>query len=222
VHAQGSCWAFSTTGALEGAWQIATGKLVSLSEQQLVDCSKAEGNQGCSGGLMDNGFKYEESAAVCTEDSYPYQAQNGICHTSGCTVGIPDHGVTGYKDVTPQDEDALAEAVAQQPVSVAIEADQSIFQLYTGGVLDGACGTQLDHGVLAVGYGVEDGKKYWLVFMAPEGTQKKTATQGHAPFGEASWPDFYPRGWGSLVPNASRGPCPVSTTNLPLGQKSGP
>jgi len=159
----GSCWAFSTTGALEGAWQVATGQLLSFSEQQLMDCSKAEGNQGCSGGLMDNGFKYEETATICTESSYPYTAKNGICHTSGCSVGIPEHGVTGYKDVTPDDEDALAEAVAQQPVSVAIEADKTVFQLYKAGVLDGACGTQLDHGVLAVGFGVEDGKKYWLV-----------------------------------------------------------
>ncbi|CAE7211553.1 CEP2 [Symbiodinium necroappetens] len=159
----GSCWAFSTTGALEGAWAIATGKLVSLSEQQLVDCSKKFGNQGCSGGLMDNGFKYEEQAPVCTEDSYPYLAKNGICKASGCTVGIPAHGVTGYKDVKVDDEQALMDAVSKQPVSVAIEADQMAFQMYKSGVLTKTCGTKLDHGVLVVGYGTEDGTDYWLV-----------------------------------------------------------
>mmetsp|Transcript_119589 Transcript_119589/g.168193 ORF Transcript_119589/g.168193 Transcript_119589/m.168193 type:complete len:459 (+) Transcript_119589:57-1433(+) len=159
----GSCWAFSTTGALEGAWAIATGKLVSLSEQQLVDCSKKYGNQGCSGGLMDNAFKYEEQAPVCTEDSYPYLAKNGICKASGCTVGIPAHGVTGYKDVKVDDEQALMDAVSKQPVSVAIEADQMAFQMYKSGVLTKTCGTKLDHGVLVVGYGTEDGKDYWLV-----------------------------------------------------------
>ncbi|CAE7296582.1 XCP1 [Symbiodinium sp. CCMP2592] len=159
----GSCWAFSTTGALEGAWAIATSKLVSLSEQQLVDCSKKFGNEGCSGGLMDNGFKYEEQAPVCTEDSYPYLAKNGICKASGCKVGIPAHGVTGYKDVKADDEQSLMDAVSKQPVSVAIEADQMAFQLYKGGVLSKTCGTKLDHGVLVVGYGTEDGKDYWLV-----------------------------------------------------------
>eukprot|EP00933_Yihiella_yeosuensis_P037513 TRINITY_DN3147_c0_g1_i4.p1 TRINITY_DN3147_c0_g1~~TRINITY_DN3147_c0_g1_i4.p1 ORF type:complete len:234 (-),score=76.48 TRINITY_DN3147_c0_g1_i4:158-859(-) len=98
----GSCWAFSTTGAMEGAWAIATGKLVSLSEQQLVDCGGSTGNQGCNGGLMDNGFKYEEGVAVCTEESYPYTAKTGICQASGssCKPGVPKGGIVGYKDVT--------------------------------------------------------------------------------------------------------------------------
>ena len=159
----GSCWAFSAIGALEGAWEIATGKLDSFSEQQLVDCSRAQGNQGCSGGLMDNAFKYEEGNAVCTEASYGYTARGGTCQAATCTAGIPKGGVVGFKDVTPRSEQALMEAVAQQPVSVAIEADKSIFQLYSGGVLNGACGTNLDHGVVVVGYGEESGKPYWLV-----------------------------------------------------------
>ena len=112
---------------------------------------------------MDNGFKYEEQAPVCTEDSYPYTAKNGICKASGCTVGIPAHGVKSYVDVKADDEQSLMDAVAKQPVSVAIEADQMAFQLYKSGVLTKTCGTKLDHGVLVVGYGTEDGTDYWLV-----------------------------------------------------------
>jgi len=143
----GSCWAFSTTGGAEGAWQIATSNLVSLSEQQLVDCSKQ--NSGCNGGLMDAGFSFLKSSGSCTEQSYPYTARDGSCKRS-CTFGIPQGGVTGYRDVSGG-ESGLASALQSGPVSVAIEADQSAFQLYKGGVLSGNCGTQLDHGVLLVG-----------------------------------------------------------------------
>mmetsp|Transcript_62028 Transcript_62028/g.192559 ORF Transcript_62028/g.192559 Transcript_62028/m.192559 type:complete len:480 (-) Transcript_62028:104-1543(-) len=158
----GSCWSFATTGALEGAWQIATGKLVSLSEQQLVDCSK-DGNEGCSGGSMDLAFTYLKGRAVCAAASYPYTASEGRCQEANCTEGIPRGGVQGYHDVTPQDERALMEAVAKQPVAVAIEADQAAFQLYHGGILTKECGKKLDHGVLLVGYGTEDGVDYWKV-----------------------------------------------------------
>jgi len=157
----GSCWSFSTTGALEGAWQIATGKLVSLSEQQLVDCSSD--NHGCQGGSMDLAFQFLEKQALCTEDSYAYKAQQGTCQESSCTVGIPKGSIKGFKDVPAKDTQALMEAVAKQPVSVAIEADESAFQLYRGGVLTQKCGNKLDHGVLLVGYGTEDGVDYWKV-----------------------------------------------------------
>eukprot|EP00441_Pelagodinium_beii_P036624 CAMPEP_0197648722 /NCGR_PEP_ID=MMETSP1338-20131121/27927_1 /TAXON_ID=43686 ORGANISM="Pelagodinium beii, Strain RCC1491" /NCGR_SAMPLE_ID=MMETSP1338 /ASSEMBLY_ACC=CAM_ASM_000754 /LENGTH=341 /DNA_ID=CAMNT_0043222771 /DNA_START=12 /DNA_END=1037 /DNA_ORIENTATION=+ len=160
----GSCWAFSTTGSLEGAWAVATGKLVSLSEQQLVDCAGGKfGNDGCSGGLMDNAFKYEEQAAVCTEESYPYKALVSTCKAVNCTVGLPKGAVVGYKDVAPQDQQALMDAVAKGPVSVAIEADQMAFQTYKSGVLTKTCGAKLDHGVLIVGYGTDAGKDYWIV-----------------------------------------------------------
>jgi len=158
----GSCWSFSTTGALEGAWKVATGKLVSLSEQQLVDCAH-NGNMGCSGGSMDLAFEYLEKHNVCTEESYPYLAKQGKCHQKNCTVAVPKGSIVGFKDVTPQDTQALMEAVSEQPVSVAIEADQMAFQLYQGGILTKKCGKKLDHGVLAVGYGTENGVDYWKV-----------------------------------------------------------
>lgn len=157
----GSCWAFSTTGSTEGAHFLKTGKLVSLSEQQLVDCSGAEGNMGCQGGLMDNGFEYIiKNNGLCSESEYPYTASQGTCQTS-CQVQAT---ISSYKDVPHNDENALKAAAAQQPVSVAIEADKSSFQFYSGGVYDSSdCGTQLDHGVLVVGYGVDSGKKFWKV-----------------------------------------------------------
>lgn len=157
----GSCWAFSTTGALEGAWEVATGKLVSLSEQQLVDCSQE--NNGCNGGSMDAAFKFLREQGSCTESSYPYTAKDGKCGESKCSVAIPKGSVTGYFDVPVNDDKALMEAVAQQPVSVAIEADQMSFQLYKKGILTKECSNKLDHGVLLVGYGTENGTDYWKV-----------------------------------------------------------
>jgi len=157
----GSCWSFSATGALEGAYEIATGTLVSISEQQLVDCSTK--NSGCSGGLMDYAFEYMESNDMCTEASYSYTGSAGSCEATSCSTGIKAGTVTGYYDVEADSEEALMEAVSQQPVSVAIEADQSAFQLYSSGVLTATCGTNLDHGVLVVGYGELDGTKYWKV-----------------------------------------------------------
>jgi KDEL-tailed cysteine endopeptidase len=157
----GSCWAFSTTGSVEGAWFLAKGDLVSLSEQQLVDCSDAEGNQGCNGGLMDQAFQYIiDNKGITTEAAYPYTAADGTCQAKGKPVAAT---LTGYKDVAANNELALETAIVQQPVSVAVEADQSVFQFYSGGVMDSACGTQLDHGVLAVGYGTDGGKEYYKV-----------------------------------------------------------
>ena len=144
----GSCWAFSTTGGLEGAWQIASGNLVSMSEQFFVDCSKQ--NSGCNGGLMDYAFSFAEGTAVATEDSYAYTARDGTCKSS-FTTAIPQGGVTGYSDVG-NSASALQSALNSNPVSVAIQADQSVFQQYTGGVISSGCGSNLDHGVLATGY----------------------------------------------------------------------
>merc|ERR1712136_253066 len=137
------------------------GDLSPLSEQQLVDCDTVD--SGCNGGLMDNGFAFAEKNAMCTEDSYSYTARKGTCKASSCTVGLAQGSVTGYKDVSTDSEQALMSAVAQQPVSIAIEADQSSFQSYSSGVLTASCGTKLDHGVLAVGYGTDVGTDYWKV-----------------------------------------------------------
>lgn len=158
----GSCWAFSATGSMEGTYFVASGKLVSLSEEDLVQCDH-NGDQGCQGGLMDNAFEWVSKNGICSEASYPYTSGTGTTGTckKGCTPVVT---LTGHTDVPSKDEDALKAAVSKQPVSVAIEADKSAFQLYKSGVLDNpACGTQLDHGVLVVGYGTASGKDYWKV-----------------------------------------------------------
>jgi C1A family cysteine protease len=157
----GSCWTFSATGAIEGAWAIAKGQLVDLAEQQLVDCASgiSYGSHGCSGGQMEGAFKYVIEHGQCSLASYPYTAKDGTC-TSCTTVAH----VSSCSDVKPSDQISLKGAVAQQPVSIAIEADTRYFQSYSGGVLtSSSCGTSLDHGVLIVGYGTENGIDYWLV-----------------------------------------------------------
>jgi len=160
----GSCWAFSTTGSLEGQHFKKTGDLLSLSEQQMVDCSGDYGNMGCNGGLMDNAFKYIKAVGgLELESVYPYTAEDGQCKFDKSEAKAT---VTGYVDVKSEDEDALKQAVATVgPVSVAIDASHLSFQMYTSGVYhEFLCSqTRLDHGVLVVGYGTEDGSDYWLV-----------------------------------------------------------
>lgn len=158
----GSCWSFSTTGAIEGINFIKTSKLVSLSEQQLVDCDTAT-NQGCNGGFMDDAFTYIKGNGLTTEAAYPYKAVQGVCQLSGKPLAIAAGVIKGFVDVPSGDENALQAAVAQQPVAVAIQANQLAFQFYSSGVLTGTCGKRLDHGVLAVGYGSDGGLAYWKI-----------------------------------------------------------
>eukprot|EP00892_Ulva_mutabilis_P003870 jgi/Ulvmu1/1855/UM012_0011.1 len=159
----GSCWAFSTTGSIEGINYLKTGELVSLSEEELVDCD-ANGDHGCSGGLMDNAFTYVvQNGGIDTEKDYSYWGSAfSFCNRR---KEADRHVVTisGYEDVPKNDEGALAQAVAAQPVSVAICANHAL-QLYHSGVFDGDCCDQINHGVLAVGYGTDDnGSDYWKV-----------------------------------------------------------
>lgn len=156
----GSCWAFSTTGSVEGAWFLKTGKLISLSEQQLMDCSYPQGDQSCEGGLMDYAFSYIISnGGICAENNYPYVAKDESCKTCDKVANI-----SKYIDVASNNKTALLEALQYGPVSVAIEADQSSFQLYSSGIYDDPnCGTSLDHGVLLVGAGQENNKNYWII-----------------------------------------------------------
>jgi len=161
----GSCWAFSTTGALEGALAIKNKKLVSISEQELVDCAGSFGNQGCNGGLMDDGFKFIQAKGDSLEATYAYTAATGTCNAAKETAadGVKASVITAIKDVTPQSCADMMAAVAIGPVSVAIEADQTGFQHYSSGVFSGTCGTALDHGVLVVGYGTDGSSEYWKV-----------------------------------------------------------
>ncbi|KAI3885765.1 hypothetical protein MKW92_036596 [Papaver armeniacum] len=158
----GSCWAFSTIAAVEAVNKIVTGDLISLSEQELVDCDTSY-DQGCNGGLMDYGFQFIiENGGIDTEEDYPYKAEDNKCDVKK----KKSHAVTidGFEDVPENDEKALQKAVSNQVVSVAIEAGGRAFQLYESGVFTGRCGTELDHGVNAVGYGTtEDGVDYWIV-----------------------------------------------------------
>lgn len=165
----GSCWSFSSTGAVEGAYFVKYGTLVSFSEQQLVDCDTLTNggrDHGCNGGLMDNAFAWiKKNGGLCSEQDYPYVS--GTTKTAGaCKTTCKVNGnsmVQSFVDVKPNSDDAMMSAVAQQPVSVAIEADQPAFQLYKSGVFTGACGTTLDHGVLVVGYGSDGTLDYYTV-----------------------------------------------------------
>ncbi|KAM5577642.1 senescence-specific cysteine protease SAG39-like [Rosa sericea] len=159
----GCCWAFSAVAAMEGITQLTTGKLISLSEQELVDCDTSGEDQGCEGGLMDDAFEFiNQNHGLSTEANYPYTGVDGTCNAQ--KEASHAASITGHEDVPANSESALLKAVASQPISVAIDASGSDFQFYSSGVFTGTCGTSLDHGVTAVGYGVsDDGTKYWLV-----------------------------------------------------------
>ncbi|KAL9314620.1 hypothetical protein ACSQ67_020072 [Phaseolus vulgaris] len=167
----GSCWTFSTTGALEAAYAQAHGKSISLSEQQLVDCAGDFNNFGCNGGLPSQAFEYiKYNGGLETEEAYPYTGKDGVCKFSAENVGIQ---VLDSVNITLGAEDELKHAVAfVRPVSVAFQV-VSGFRFYEKGVYTSdSCGStpwvcykfmDVNHAVLAVGYGVENGVPYWLI-----------------------------------------------------------
>jgi C1A family cysteine protease len=189
----GSCWTFSSTGALEGAHQIASGELLSFSEQQLVDCARFVAF-GCNGGNESTAFNYLEKHAIMLEEAYPYTAvDTADCLQSDDNTGI---FVSDWTAVTPQSVDALKESLSHGPTSVNIDAESVVFQLYSGGVLDSSrCGTSIDHAVLAVGWGVDDtAGEYWIVknswaeVWGDEGYVKIAAVEGMGICGVQSGP----------------------------------
>lgn len=165
----GSCWSFSTTGALEGAYFNKYGELKSFSEQQLVSCDNFKNggtDMGCNGGLMDHAFNWiEKNGGLCYEDDYPYTSGTtksaGTCENT-CSVDEKSK-ITSFVDVKKNSDEEMMKAITLQPVSIAIQADQKDFQLYKSGVFTGGCGTSLDHGVLVVGYGSMDGNDFYMV-----------------------------------------------------------
>jgi len=158
----GSCWAFSATGSMEAALAKKTGKLVSLSEQNLVDCDNVD--SGCNGGLMENAFAWiTQNGGINTEEDYPYEAQDKRCRFD---ENKDTYTVSAFHEINEKDEDDLTEKIATEgPISVAIDAGKFSFQLYKDGVYyDAGCSsTRLNHGVLAVGYGTEGGEDFYHV-----------------------------------------------------------
>ncbi|VDL99111.1 unnamed protein product [Schistocephalus solidus] len=167
----GSCWAFSTTGSIEGQLKRKSGQLVSLSEQQLVDCSTNYNNLGCNGGLMDNAFEYiQDAGGIQRSEDYPYvsgetESQNDQC---GFDRSKAVATVTGFVDVDSGNEEELRRALYfHGPISIAIDAGQQSFMSYHSGIYDDPrcqnAPSELNHAVLLVGYGVEKGVPYWIV-----------------------------------------------------------
>ncbi|XP_064488658.1 procathepsin L-like [Ornithodoros turicata] len=161
----GSCWAFSATGSLEGQHARKTGKLVSLSEQNLIDCSTDYGNEGCDGGLMTNAFEYiVKNKGINTEHAYPYEEMKGDCRFRKNIVAA---NMTGYVTIPQGSEESLQAAVAfVGPISAGVNGEHFSFRFYEKGVYDDPiCGYKsVNHAVLVVGYGVDpDGRKYWLI-----------------------------------------------------------
>lgn len=154
----GSCWAFSTTGAIEGQYFRKTGSLVQLSEQNLVDCVAGCGCGGCS---ETEGFQYVQKNGIDTADNYPYVEADGDCDPKDANITI-----RSYEVIPEGNEDKLTEAIATiGPISVSIDASHFSLRHYEGGIyFEPDCSSHtLDHGVLAIGYGIENGELYYIV-----------------------------------------------------------
>jgi len=155
----GSCWAFSTTGALESYYALRIGNLVKFSEQQIVDCSSSP-NQGCNGGYPYLAFEYASKNGLQPEDDYPYIGKDSNCsYNSQKAIQVN----IGHAFAPPNNRDALKAAIAITPTSIVVEADQNIFQFYRSGVVGAGCGYAVDHAVLAVGYTVVGSVEAFIV-----------------------------------------------------------
>lgn len=154
----GSCWAFSAICSVEGIYAQRTGKLISLSKQELVDCSP--NSEGCDGGDYEDAFEYITFYGISSEQSYPYEAEDGDCQLEDKTKVVQ---IDGYYEVTKNDEKVLQKSVSDQIISVSIKANSTEFKLYTSGIFNGKCGDELDHSINIIGYGSEDNVDYWLV-----------------------------------------------------------
>jgi len=154
----GSCWAFSSTGSLEGLYFLNNSNLLSFSEQNLVDCVTED--QGCDGGEMTDALTYAAQNGIEQESEYPYTGEDGTC-TFNSSLAIQTNN--GYYNVTIQSQTQLLAAIVQQPISIGIEADQLAFQFYVGGVIKSGCGDNVDHGVLVVGYETVSGTQAYIV-----------------------------------------------------------
>jgi C1A family cysteine protease len=167
----GSCWSFSTTEALSGIYFIENGDLINFSKQQLVDCDNMQNvprgiSNGCNGGQIAKTFDWiGKNNGLCSNEDYPYVS--GTTKTEqecekDCEV-IKKSKVSGYVNVKQSDDEAMMTAIHKQPVSVAIQADQKAFQLYSSGVFTGECTTDLDHAVLLIGYGTDNNVDYFTI-----------------------------------------------------------
>jgi len=155
----GSCWAFSATCAIEGHNQIQNKRLISLSEQQLVDCTT--NCYGCNGGFQAYAMEYVQKKGQTLESDYVYEARNDRCRDSQYQKYAY---VATINQVQPRSAEQLLAAIAQGPTSVTVEADRSAFQRYQSGILNSsACGTQLDHAITGIGYGSEGGQQYYII-----------------------------------------------------------
>jgi C1A family cysteine protease len=146
----GSCWAFSAAGTVESSYAITNGKLYSLAEQQLVDCSTEGGSEGCNGGWEDKALTHYATHGACTESGYPYTATDGTCKESSCTTAFGPGAVTGTT-CTELSADGLVSGINMAPVSVAVRVDNT-FQMYRSGIVDARCHASTNHAVIAVGY----------------------------------------------------------------------
>jgi C1A family cysteine protease len=156
----GSCWAFSAIGAVESLHAIVSGTLTEYSEQELVDCAREYGNEGCNGGEMYAALQYVVDRGISLESEYRYEGRDGRCRKKSSSFKP-----RSYLNATRDDNDELLSILNHQPVSIAVEADNAAFMFYRSGIITKDCGTKLDHGILLVGANIDPDKQipYWIV-----------------------------------------------------------